>query len=75
MKPGQGGQSQGTTLEDFKLNMKNGMITQKVIGSEVGRHLTLQGRYTEVLRATQDQFAQTEQVRMSELLVSTQKMG
>ena len=34
-------QAQGTTLEDFKLNMKNGMITQKVISSEVGRHLTI----------------------------------
>ncbi len=69
-------QSQGTTLEDFKLNMKNGMITQKVIGSEVGRHLTiakedLQKFYEE----HKEQFAQTEQVRLNELLVSTQKAG
>ena len=34
-------QSQGTTLEDYKLNMKNGLITQKVIGQEVGRHLSI----------------------------------
>jgi peptidyl-prolyl cis-trans isomerase SurA len=69
-------QSQGTTLEDFKLNMKNGMITQKVIGSEVGRHLSvnkdeIQKYYDE----HKDQFTQTEQVRIEELLVSTQKMG
>jgi len=69
-------QSQGTTLEDFKLNMKNGMITQKVISSEVGRHLSvgkdeIQKYYDE----HKDQFAQTEQVRLNELLVSTQKMG
>jgi peptidyl-prolyl cis-trans isomerase SurA len=69
-------QSQGTTLEDFKLNMKNGMITQKVIGSEVGRHITiakedLQKFYEE----HKDQFVQTEQVKLNELLVSTEKMG
>lgn len=68
--------SQGTTLEDFKLNMKNGMITQKVIGSEIGRHLSIgkeemQKYYDE----HKDQFEQTEQVRLNELLVSTQKMG
>ena len=69
-------QSQGTTLEDFKLNMKNGMITQKVIGNEVGRHLSvnkddIQKYYDE----HKDQFTQTEQVRIEELLVTTQKVS
>src|SRR5882762_1488672 len=69
-------QAQGTTLEDFKLNMKNGMITQKVIGSEVGRHLTIgKDEIQKFYEGHKDQFSQTEQVRMSELLVSTQKMG
>src|SRR6267143_4583049 len=64
-------QSQGTTLEDFKLNMKNGMITQKVIGSEVGRHLTIgKDEIQKFYEGHKDQFSQTEQVRMSELLVS-----
>jgi peptidyl-prolyl cis-trans isomerase SurA len=69
-------QAQGTTLGDFKLNMKNGMITQKVIGSEVGRHLTIsKDEIQKFYEQHKDQFAQTEQVRMGELLVSTQKMG
>jgi peptidyl-prolyl cis-trans isomerase SurA len=69
-------QSQGTTLEDFKLNMKNGMITQKVIGSEVGRHLVIgKDEIQKFYEGHKDQFSQTEQVRMSELLVSTQKPG
>ena len=69
-------QSQGTTLEDFKLNMKNGMITQKVIGSEVGRHLSIgKDEIQKYYDEHKDQFEQTEQVRLHELLVSTQKMG
>ena len=69
-------QSQGTTLEDFKLNMKNGMITQKVIGSEVGRHLTIaKDEIAKYYETHKDQFSQTEQVRLEELLVSTQKPG
>jgi len=56
--------------------MKNGMITQKVIGSEVGRHLTIgKDEIQKFYEGHKDQFSQTEQVRMSELLVSTQKMG
>ena len=69
-------QSQGTTLEDFKLNMKNGMITQKVIGSEVGRHLTIgKDEIAKYYETHKDQFSQTEQVKLEELLVSTQKPG
>lgn len=69
-------QSQGTTLEDFKLNMKNGMITQKVIGREVGSHLTIpKEEMQKFYEEHKDQFAQTEQVRINELLISTQKMA
>jgi peptidyl-prolyl cis-trans isomerase SurA len=69
-------QSQGTTLEDFKLNMKNGMITQKVIGREVGSHLTIaKEEIQKFYEEHKDQFAQTEQVKLNELLVSTEKMG
>ena len=69
-------QAQGTTLEDFKLTMKNGMITQKVIGSEVGRHLSIgKDEMQKYYDEHKDQFEQTEQVRLNELLVSTQKMG
>lgn len=69
-------QSQGTTLEDYKLNMKNGLITQKVIGQEVGRHLAISKEEMQQFYETHQQdFTQTEQVRLNELLVSTQKMG
>ncbi len=69
-------QSQGTTLEDFKLNMKNGMITQKVIGREVGSHLTIpKEEMQKFYEEHKSEFAQTEQVRINELLVSTQKMA
>lgn len=69
-------QSQGTTLEDYKLNMKNGLITQKVIGQEVGRHLAISKEEMQQFYETHKQdFTQTEQVRLNELLVSTQEMG
>jgi peptidyl-prolyl cis-trans isomerase SurA len=69
-------QSQGTTLEDFKLNMKNGLITQKVIGREVGSRITISKEEGEKFyEEHKDQFVQTEQVRINELLVSTQKMA
>src|SRR3984885_5443557 len=33
--------AQGISYEDFKQNMRNQLITQKVIGEEVGAHLTV----------------------------------
>ena len=33
--------SQGISYEDFKQNMRNQIITQKVIGEEVGGHLSI----------------------------------
>ncbi len=32
---------QGVSWEDFKQNMRNQIITQKVIGEEVGSHLSV----------------------------------
>src|SRR5258707_735457 len=34
--------AQGISYEDFKQNMRNQLITQKVIGKEVGSHLSIQ---------------------------------
>ena len=34
-------QSQGIAFEDFKQNLKNNILTQKVIGQEVGGHITV----------------------------------
>ena len=45
--------AQGISYEDFKQNMRNQIITQKVIGEEVGSHLSItKGRRTEVLRSS-----------------------
>ena len=33
--------AQGISYEDFKQNMRNQIITQKVIGEEVGSHLSI----------------------------------
>jgi peptidyl-prolyl cis-trans isomerase SurA len=69
-------QAQGTTLEDAKLNMKNDMITQKVIGREVGSHLTIpKEEIQKFYEEHKSDFTQTEQVRLNELLISTQKMA
>ena len=34
-------QAQGASFEDFKQNMRNQIITQQVIGQEVGRNLAM----------------------------------
>ena len=33
--------AQGINWEDFKNNIRNGLLTQQVIGSEVGSHITI----------------------------------
>ena len=67
-------QSQGISFEDFKQNLKNQIITQQVISKEVGSRMSiskeeLQQFYDE----HKSQMEQPEQIRLSELLVSTEK--
>lgn len=67
-------QSQGISYEDFKQNLRNQIITQQVIGREVGSHLNItkedeQKFYEE----HKSEMEQPEQIRLSEILVSTQK--
>src|SRR5579864_3181154 len=62
---------QGISWEDFKQNMKNQIITQKVIGEEVGQHLNItkeeeQKFYDE----HKDKMEQPEYIRLSEILVA-----
>lgn len=62
--------SQGISYEDFKANIRNSIITQQVVRDEVGRRLQLtqaaeQAYYDE----HKADFAQPEQVRLSEILV------
>jgi peptidyl-prolyl cis-trans isomerase SurA len=65
-------QAQGVSYEDFKQNMRNQIITQQVIGREVGGHLNItkeeeQKFYDE----HKSEMEQPEQIRLSEILVST----
>jgi peptidyl-prolyl cis-trans isomerase SurA len=66
--------SQGISYEDFKQNLRNQIITQQVIGREVGSHLNItkeeeQKFYDE----HKSEMEQPEQIRLSEILVATQK--
>jgi peptidyl-prolyl cis-trans isomerase SurA len=66
--------SQGISYEDFKQNMRNQIITQKVIGQEVGSHLSIskedeQKFYDE----HKSELEQPEAIRLSEILVAPQK--
>ncbi|MGO9863310.1 MAG: peptidylprolyl isomerase [Terriglobales bacterium] len=63
--------AQGASFEDFKQNLRNQIITQKVIGQEVGQHLALnkedEKKFYDEHRAEMDQ---PEQVRLSEILIA-----
>ncbi len=66
-------QAQGISFEDFKQNMKNNILTQRVIGQEVGGHITVTNQeiqqYYDQHKSALDR---PEQVRLSEILISTQ---
>lgn len=61
---------QGISFEDFKANIRNGIITQQVVRDEVGRRLQLtQAAEAAYYEAHKADFAQPEQVRLSEILI------
>src|SRR5882757_10940002 len=63
---------QGVSFEDFRANIKNGILTQQVVRDEVGRHLqATQGQEQTYYNAHKQDFAQSEQIRLSEILVPT----
>jgi peptidyl-prolyl cis-trans isomerase SurA len=65
-------QSQGVSFEDYKQNMRNQIITQQVIGKEVGSRLAI--NKDEIQKYYDDhksEMAQPETIRLSEILVST----
>jgi peptidyl-prolyl cis-trans isomerase SurA len=66
-------QSQGISFEDFKQNMRNQIITQQVIGKEVGSKLVInkedEKKFYDEHKA---ELEQPESVRLSEILVSTE---
>ena len=67
-------QAQGVSWEDFKQNLKNGIVTQKVIQQEVGGHIIItQQEIQQFYDQHKAEMERPEQVRLSEILVSTQK--
>jgi len=66
-------EAQGASFEEFKQNLRNQIITQKVIGNEVGQKLVLskedEKKFYEQHRAEMDR---PEQVRLSEILIAPQ---
>ena len=69
-------QAQGVSFEEFKQNLKNSIITQRVIGEEVGGHITVsQQEMQQFYDEHKAQMERPEQVRLSEILISTQNPG
>jgi len=61
---------QGLDYEDFKEGIKDKIITQQVVGQEVGRRLTLTAKEEQAYYdAHKQDFPVPEQVRLSEILV------
>jgi peptidyl-prolyl cis-trans isomerase SurA len=68
--------SQGVSYEDFKQNIRNGIITQEVIRSEVGRHLQLtQSELQRYYQQHLSDFTQPESVRLNEILIPVASSG
>ncbi len=66
-------QAQGISFEDFKQNMKNNILTQRVIGQEVGGHITVTSQeIQQYYDQHKTELDRPEQVRLSEILISTQ---
>ncbi|HEY7099115.1 MAG TPA: peptidylprolyl isomerase [Terriglobales bacterium] len=69
-------QAQGVSFEDFKQNMRNRIITQKVIGQEVGQKMSISKEEEQAFYdAHKSELEQPEQIRLGEILVSTDKKG
>jgi len=66
--------AQGISYEDFKQNMRNQIITQKVIGEEVGSHLNItteeQVKFYDLHK---NELEQPESIRLSEILIAPPK--
>jgi peptidyl-prolyl cis-trans isomerase SurA len=66
--------AQGISYEDFKQNMRNQIITQKVIGEEVGSHLSITNEEQQKFYDEhKSEMEQPETVRLSEILIAPEK--
>jgi peptidyl-prolyl cis-trans isomerase SurA len=65
--------SSGVNFEDFKNNIRNNLLTQRVIGSEVGSHINVtDDEITKYYEAHKVEFVRPEQVGLREIVVSTE---
>ena len=63
-------EKQGISFEDFKQNLKNQIITQRVISQEVGSHVSIgKDEEQKFYDAHKDELERPEQVRLSEILI------
>jgi peptidyl-prolyl cis-trans isomerase SurA len=66
--------SQGISYEDFKQNMRNQLVTQKVIGEEVGSHLSIaKEEEAKFYEEHKNEMEQPESIKLSEILVAPHK--
>jgi peptidyl-prolyl cis-trans isomerase SurA len=64
---------QGMNFEDFKNGIRNTLLTQRVIGSEVGSHITISDEeVTKYYEAHKAEYVRPEQVALREIVVSTE---
>lgn len=67
-------QAQGVSYEDFKQNLRNQIITQQVIGREVGSHLSISKEEEQKFyEEHKNEMEQPEEIRLSEILVAIPK--
>jgi peptidyl-prolyl cis-trans isomerase SurA len=65
--------SQGLNWEDFKNNIRNTLLTQRVISSEVGSHIAISDdEVTKYYEAHKTEYVRPEQVALREIVVSTE---
>lgn len=63
--------AQGISYEDFKQNMRNQIVTQKVIGEEVGSHLSMtKEEIQKFYEEHKDEMQQPEAIHLSEILIA-----
>lgn len=64
-------ESQGISFEDFKQNRRNQIITQQVIGREVGSHLSItKDEEQQFYDQHRSDMERPEQIRLSEIIVA-----
>jgi len=66
--------AQGVNWEDFKNNLRNGVLTQRVISSEVGSHITIgHDEIEKYYNEHKTEFVRPEQVALRSIEVNTEK--